>query len=53
MTLKDEKVLQRLDNLIEQEISTGDLCKEISPDFKTTLKLLTQIDKSITEYESK
>ena len=51
MVIKDEKQLRKIEGLIEEGISTAQLCREISVDPKTTLQLLSRADKSVIEYE--
>ena len=51
--IKDEKQLRRIEEMINEGISTGQLCREISVDPKATLQLLAKVDKSVADYESK
>ena len=53
VVLRDEKQLQKLDDMIEQEVSTGDLCRLLSNDLKQTLTLLAKVDKGAFDYECK
>ena len=49
--IKDEKQLRRIESLINQGISTSQLCREMSKDPKQTLHLLSKLDKTTAEYE--
>jgi predicted DNA-binding protein YlxM (UPF0122 family) len=51
--IRDEKQLRKIETLINQGVSTSQLAREISIDPKTTLEMLSKIDKTIEEYESK
>jgi hypothetical protein len=51
LVIKDEKQLRRIEGLINQGISTSQLCREISVDPKQTLQILAKNDKSVQEYE--
>ena len=44
--------MKKIVELIEQGISTSQLCREISVDPKLTLTMLAKLDKSVVEYES-
>mmetsp|Transcript_4664 Transcript_4664/g.6143 ORF Transcript_4664/g.6143 Transcript_4664/m.6143 type:complete len:91 (+) Transcript_4664:101-373(+) len=51
LVIKDEKQLRRIEGLIQQGISTSQLCREISRDPKQTLQTLAKQDKTVAEYE--
>lgn len=51
LTIKDEKQLRKIENLIDQGITTSQLCRAISVDPRATLSLLAKEDKSVADYE--
>ena len=51
LTIKDEKQLKKIENIIEQGVTTSQLCREISVDPRATLNLLSKEDKTVTDYE--
>ena len=53
LVVRDEKQLRKLENVINQGVSTAQLTREISAQPKQTLQLLSKQDKNIEEYESK
>jgi len=53
LAIKDEKQLRKIEKLINEGISTSQLCRAISVDPRITLSMLAKLDKSVSDYESK
>ena len=51
LRIKDEKQLKKIENKIEQGVTTSQLCREISVDPRVTLNLMAEKDKSVADYE--
>lgn len=51
--VKDEKQVRKLEELMSKGVSTAALTREICSDPKATLQLLSKLDKSMDDYESK
>ena len=51
IVIKDERQLKKIEQLLNEGVSTSQLCREISVDPKLTLETLAKNDKSIKDYE--
>ena len=53
VVLKNDKQLEKLDRMIDEETKTKCMFRLWSNDIKPTIKLLSKVDKSASDYECK